>query len=169
MRGPVTAGRLDEPITVSLEDLVPQNHVYRHLEAMVDLGFVREWTRECYSNRGRPPIDPVVFVKPPLVMVVEGLCFERQLVEIAALERARHYVRMANIAPSRFASSFDDFRLLTGPERPTGRTSPWSTSDLSCGRAGPVSPCFRITHATERGRVALSDTVRAKGASVRRL
>ncbi len=37
---------LDEPITVSLEDLVPHDHFYRHLQAKLDLSFVREWVRE---------------------------------------------------------------------------------------------------------------------------
>jgi hypothetical protein len=33
--------RLDEPIAVSLEDLVPAKHSYRHLETHMDLSFVR--------------------------------------------------------------------------------------------------------------------------------
>ncbi len=44
MLGPAKSRRLDEPIAVSLEDLVPQDLVYRHLEAKLDLGFVRDWT-----------------------------------------------------------------------------------------------------------------------------
>src|SRR3954447_24352343 len=60
--------RLDEPIAVSLEDLVPPSNFYRHLEAQLDLSFVRGWTRECYAERGRPSIDPVVFFKLQLVM-----------------------------------------------------------------------------------------------------
>jgi transposase len=63
MLGPAKPRRLDQPIAVSLEDLVPRNHFYRHLEAQLDLSFVRDWTRECYAERGRPSIDPVVFFK----------------------------------------------------------------------------------------------------------
>ena len=33
MLGPPKPHRLDAPIAVSLEDLVPQNHFYHHLEA----------------------------------------------------------------------------------------------------------------------------------------
>ena len=58
---------------VSLEDLVPQDHFYRHLEAQLDLSFVRDWTRECYADRGRPSIDPVVFFKLQLIMFFEGI------------------------------------------------------------------------------------------------
>ena len=42
MLGPAKRRRLDEPITVSLEDLVPRDHFYRHLEARLDLSFVRD-------------------------------------------------------------------------------------------------------------------------------
>ena len=61
MLGPAKPRRLDEPIAVSLEDLVPKDHFYRHLEAKLDLSFVREWARGHYAERGRPSIDPVVF------------------------------------------------------------------------------------------------------------
>ena len=45
MLGPVKPRRLDGPIAVSLEDLVPADNFYRHLEAKLDLGFVREKLR----------------------------------------------------------------------------------------------------------------------------
>ncbi len=63
MLGPAKSRRLDEPIAVSLEALVPQGHVYRHLESKLDLGFVRGWVDDHYADRGRPSIDPVVFFK----------------------------------------------------------------------------------------------------------
>jgi hypothetical protein len=53
MLGPAKLRRLDEPIAVSLEDLVPADNFYRHLEAKLDLSFVRDWTRELYAERGR--------------------------------------------------------------------------------------------------------------------
>ncbi len=43
MLGPSKPRRLDAPIAVSLEDLVPPDHFYRHLEATFDLTFVRGW------------------------------------------------------------------------------------------------------------------------------
>ena len=48
---------------VSLEDLVPQDHFYRHLESTLELSFVRDLVRGCYSQIGRPSVDPVVFFK----------------------------------------------------------------------------------------------------------
>ena len=52
MLGPAKPRRLDEPIAVSLEDLVPADHFYRHLEAKLDLGFVRDWARELLRRAG---------------------------------------------------------------------------------------------------------------------
>ena len=48
---------------LTVEDLVPADHFYRHLEAKLDLGFVRDLVRGTYKERGRPSIDPVVFFK----------------------------------------------------------------------------------------------------------
>jgi hypothetical protein len=45
MLGPAKPRRLDQPIAVSLEDLVPQDYFYRHLEATLDLSFVRDLVR----------------------------------------------------------------------------------------------------------------------------
>jgi transposase len=58
---------------VSLEDLVPADHFYRHLEKSLDLSFVREFVQETYADGGRPSIDPVVFFKLQLVMFFEGI------------------------------------------------------------------------------------------------
>ena len=71
-------------INVSLEELVPHDHFYRHLERTLDLSFVREFVQETYAGGGRPSIDPVVFFKLQLVMFFEGIRSERQLMRHAA-------------------------------------------------------------------------------------
>src|SRR3954454_11717560 len=68
----------------SIEDLVPATNFYRHLEAKLDLGFVRDLVRNTYKEHGRPSVDPRVFFKPQLVMFFEGLRSERELVRVAA-------------------------------------------------------------------------------------
>ena len=50
MLGPPKPRRLNEPIAVSLEEVVPTEHFYRHLEATLDLDFVREWGRGLYAS-----------------------------------------------------------------------------------------------------------------------
>src|SRR5215472_10933847 len=71
-------------IHLSLEELVPQDHFYRHVERTLDLSFVRQFVQETYASKGRPSIDPVVFFKLQLVMFFEGLRSERQLMRHAA-------------------------------------------------------------------------------------
>src|SRR6266851_1298452 len=71
-------------IHVSLEELVPQDHFYRHLDRTLDLSFVREFVQETYAGGGRPSIDPMVFFKLQLVMFFEGIRSERQLMRHAA-------------------------------------------------------------------------------------
>ena len=71
-------------IHVSLEELVPQDHFYRHLERTLDLSFVRKLVQQSYAGGGRPSIDPVVFFKLQLVMFFEGIRSERQLMCHAA-------------------------------------------------------------------------------------
>jgi transposase len=91
MLGPTKPRRLDEPIAVSLEGLVPASHSCRHLEAKLDLSFVREWTRKFYAERGRPSIDPVIFFKLQLVMFFEGIRSKLQLIETASLNLAHRW------------------------------------------------------------------------------
>ena len=44
--------RLDAPSAVSLEELIPANHVSHHLEATLALSFVRDWAEElCAEHR----------------------------------------------------------------------------------------------------------------------
>jgi transposase len=69
---------------ITIEELVPDDHFYRHLERSLELGFVRDLVANCYAARGRPSIDPVVFFKLQLVMFFEGIRSERQLVTVAA-------------------------------------------------------------------------------------
>ena len=91
MLGPAKPRRLDQPIAVSLEELVPPSNFYRHLEAKLDLGLVRGWVEDCYAERGRPSIDPVVFFKLHLVMFFEGIRSERQLIETVSLNLAHRW------------------------------------------------------------------------------
>ena len=59
-------------LNVSVEELVPQDHFYRHLERTLDLSFVRTFVEQTYAGGGRPSIDPFVFFKLQMVMFFEG-------------------------------------------------------------------------------------------------
>jgi transposase len=72
------------PHDLSLEDLVPEEHLYRRLEATLDLSFVRELVAPLYAKGGRPSVDPVVFFKLQLVMFFEDLRSERLLMRVVS-------------------------------------------------------------------------------------
>ncbi len=91
MLGPPKLRCLDRPIAASIEALVPPDHFYRHLDAKLDLGFVRDWVAECYAAGGRPSIDPVVFFRLQLIMFFEGIRSERRLMEAVALNLAHRW------------------------------------------------------------------------------
>ena len=91
MLDPAKPRRISTPIAVSLEDLIPRDNFYRHLEDKLGLSFVRDWTRELYAGRGRPSIDPVIFSKLQLVMFFEGIRSERKLIEAAILHLAHRW------------------------------------------------------------------------------
>jgi transposase len=71
-------------VAVSLEELVPQGHFYRHVQRVLDLSFVHDLVRESYAVAGRPSIDPVVFFKLQLVMFFEDIRSERSLMRLVA-------------------------------------------------------------------------------------
>lgn len=78
---------------VSLEELVPSDHFYRHLQKVLDLSFVYDLVGELYALGGRPSIDPVVFFKLQLVMFFEDIRSERLLMrQVADRLSVRWYV-----------------------------------------------------------------------------
>lgn len=66
-------------LCVCMEDLVPQGHFLRKLDAAVDFTFIYDIMRPLYSNTGRPSIDPVVLVKMLLIGYLYGIDSERKL------------------------------------------------------------------------------------------
>ncbi len=116
MLGPPKTRCLDRPVLASLEDLVPAGHFYRHLDAALDLDFVRDWVAGCYAERGRASIDPVVFFRLQLIMFVEGIRSERRLLETASLNLAhRWYLGYHLDEPLPDHSSLSRIRQRYGP------------------------------------------------------
>ncbi|TYP47011.1 hypothetical protein LZ11_00321, partial [Thermosediminibacter litoriperuensis] len=49
---------------VSIDSLVPQDHLLRAVEESIDFNFIYDEVKDLYSeNTGRPSIDPVVLIK----------------------------------------------------------------------------------------------------------
>jgi transposase len=65
---------------VSLESLVPSDHLLRKIDGVVDFGFIRERVKHLYAeNNGRPALEPVVLFKLLLLGYLYGVRSERQL------------------------------------------------------------------------------------------
>ena len=73
---------------LSLDQLVPQDHLLRQIAAAVDFSFVRPLCRPFYSHTGQPSVDPVVLFKMLLVGYLYGITSERRLTREISLNLA---------------------------------------------------------------------------------
>lgn len=69
---------------LSLEDLVPQDNFYRHLQQSLDLHFLYRATAPYYGTEGNESIDPVVFFKILLVGYFNNINSDRALLRYCA-------------------------------------------------------------------------------------
>ncbi|WP_411431756.1 IS1182 family transposase [Halotalea alkalilenta] len=65
---------------VTLEELVPSDHLLRHIDATLDFSFIRDKVRHLYcADNGRPALDPVMLFKALFIGYLFGVRSERQL------------------------------------------------------------------------------------------
>lgn len=83
---------------VCLEQLVPQDHHLRKIDAVVDFGFIRDEVKHLYcENNGRPGIDPVVLFKILFIGYLFGVRSERQLMREIEMNLAYRWFLGYNI------------------------------------------------------------------------
>ena len=58
---------------LSLDRLVPEEHLLRRNAATIDFSFVRTLCRPFYSHTGQPSVDPAVIFKMLLVDYLYGI------------------------------------------------------------------------------------------------
>jgi transposase len=73
---------------LSLDRLVPEDHLLRRIAAAVDFSFVRPLCRPYYSHTGQPSVDPVVIFKMLLIGYLYGITSERRLAREVSLHLA---------------------------------------------------------------------------------
>ena len=71
-----------------LEDHVPQDHLLRSIDRVVDLSSIRAHFAEFYSHTGRPSVDPELLLRMLLVGYCSGIRSERRLCEEVHLNLA---------------------------------------------------------------------------------
>ncbi len=59
---------------ITLDQLVPENHLVRKVEATIDFSFIYSLVEDAYSaERDRPSIDPVVLIKITFIQYMFGI------------------------------------------------------------------------------------------------
>lgn len=68
-----------EIVFMTMEEMVPEESMFRKIDKYIDFTFIYEKVKELYSeNNGRPSIDPVVLFKIVFIQALEGLKSMRQ-------------------------------------------------------------------------------------------
>ena len=67
---------------VNLGRRVPEDHLLRKLNKMLDLSFVREEVAKFYGRNGNVSVDPVVIMKMMLLLFLDNVKSERELVKV---------------------------------------------------------------------------------------
>ncbi|MCF3935863.1 transposase [Acuticoccus sp. M5D2P5] len=82
----------------NLEDRVPDGHLLRRVDAVLDLSFVRRHMAAHYSATGRPSIDPELMVRMLLIGYLFGIRSERRLCEEVDLNLAYRWFCRLDLA-----------------------------------------------------------------------
>ena len=80
----------------NLDELVPQDHLLRHIDRVLDLSGLREHLAPYYSTMGRPSVDPELMIRMLLIGYCLGIRSERRLCEEVQLNLAyRWFCRLS--------------------------------------------------------------------------
>ena len=66
---------------VTLNSLVPYDHIIRKIDAAINLSFIYELVKDLYSEVGKESIDPVVLIKITLIQYTFGVRSMRQTIK----------------------------------------------------------------------------------------
>jgi transposase len=78
-------------ICYRLSDHIPEDNLYRRLNALLDFNFLYAATAHYYGSTGPQSIDPVVFMKLMLVGYLENIDSDRQIARIAGMRMDIRY------------------------------------------------------------------------------
>ena len=68
-----------EILMTTMEEIVPQNSLFRKIDKYIDFTFIYDEVKDLYSeNNGRPSIDPVVLFKLVFIQALDGIKSMRQ-------------------------------------------------------------------------------------------
>jgi len=92
-----------------LSDLIPEDHVLRRIDRVLDLSWLRALVCDCYDEtQGRPGVDPEAAVRLMLAGLCQGIVHDRQLMREAQVNLAIRW-----FAGFRLHDSLPDHSSLT--------------------------------------------------------
>jgi transposase len=120
-----------------LRDLVPDDHILKRVDAVLDLSWLRDAVRGLYNERtGRPGIDPEAAVRLMLAGLFQGITSDRKLLREAQVNLAMRWFagyRLHETLPDH--SSLTRIRQRWGPAR---FKQIFRKSVAACGQAGLI-------------------------------
>jgi len=106
-------------VACSLRDLIPDDHILKRVDEVLDLSWLRDEVRECYClDNGRPGIDPEAAVRLMLAGLFQGIVHDRKLMREAQVNVAiRWFAGYRLNEPLPDHSSLTRIRQRWGPQR----------------------------------------------------
>ena len=78
-----------------MEDMVPQDHILRQIDKLVDFSFVRDTVKDCYCpNNGRPGVDTELVIRMLLIGYLYNLSENRLRQEVTMHAEKRLFCYM---------------------------------------------------------------------------
>lgn len=137
MLGRQTRWQEDLFVAGPLRDLVPDDHILKRVDAVLDLSWLRAEVRGLYNERaGRPGIDPEAAVRLMLAGLFQGITSDRKLLREAQVNLAIRWFagyRLHEKLPDH--SSLTRIRQRWGAER---FKAIFRQSVAACGEAGLI-------------------------------
>jgi transposase len=91
-------GRLEAQVNLlyrlRIEDHVPQEHLLRRIDWLLDFDAIRQSLADLYSHTGRPSVDPELMLRMLLIGYLYSIRSERRLVEEIHLNLAYRWFCM---------------------------------------------------------------------------
>lgn len=85
---------------ISLEELVPKDHLLRKIDRAINFDFVYEQILKLYSPVGRPSIDPLVLIKIVMIQYLFGIPSMRQTIKEIQVNLAYRWFLCYSISES---------------------------------------------------------------------
>lgn len=105
-------------VACSLRELIPDDHILKQVDAVLDLAWLRAEVSDLYAEDGRPGIDPEAAVRLMLAGFFEGIVHDRRLLRQAQVNLAMRWFagyRLDEKLPHH--STFTKLRQRWGAER----------------------------------------------------